>query len=83
MPSLTIKQLDTRLLERLREQASRRNLSLNAFVRQVLASAVGYEAGAKVHTDLSDLAGSWSDRDEQEFDEHLRPLREVDESLWR
>jgi plasmid stability protein len=83
MPSLTIKQLDQRLLERLREQASRRDLSLNAFVRQILARAVGYDTGAQVHSDLSDLAGTWSDRDEQEFLESIRPLREIDESLWR
>jgi Antitoxin FitA-like, ribbon-helix-helix len=83
MPNLTIKKLDAQLLERLREQARRRGMSLNGFVRQALARCVGFDAGVERFTDLSDLAGAWSEQEEQEFLDHTAPLREVDESQWR
>jgi len=73
VPSLTVKKIEDTLLERLREQARRRNVSLNSFVRDLLARAVGYEQGMQAHTDLSNLAGSWSEEDEREFQDHTRP----------
>ena len=82
MASLTVKQIDERLLDLLREQARRRSQSLNAFVRDVLARAVGFGSGVQTFTDLSDLAGSWTDDDVRELEDNTRPLREIDESLW-
>ncbi len=83
MASLTIKQLERALLDRLRDQAKKRNLSLNAYVRQLLARCVGLEPGMETFTDLSELPGSWNAEDEEEFLEHTRPFREIDEELWR
>ncbi len=82
MANLTIKQIEEGLLQRLREQASRRNQSMNSFIRELLARAVGYEPGATTYDDLSDLAGVWSEEDQREFDDRTRPFREVDPSLW-
>jgi hypothetical protein len=83
MASLTIKKLEPELLERLREQAREQGLSMNSFLRQLLARCVGLEPGVETFTDLSELAGSWNDDDEQAFLEHTRPFREIDETLWR
>jgi plasmid stability protein len=83
VPSLTIKKIEDTLLERLREQAQRRNTSLNSFVRELLARAVGYEQGMQAHTDLSQLAGCWSEEDENEFRDRTRPFDEIDPALWR
>ena len=83
MASLTIKQIDEGLLRRLREQAKRKNQSMNAFVRDLLGRAVGFHPGMTVHDDLRGLAGVWSDADQREFDEATRPFREIDEGLWR
>ena len=83
MASLTIKKIDEVLLDRLREQARQRGQSLNRFVRELLARSVGLAPGVEAYRDLSSLAGSWSEEDEQEFLENTRPLREIDETLWR
>jgi hypothetical protein len=83
MASLTLKQLDPALLERLKELARKQNLSLNAFLRQLLARFAGLEPGMETHTDLNELAGSWTAKDEQEFLDRTRPFREIDEELWR
>ena len=83
VPSLTIKQIDDRLLRRLREQARKRNLSLNAYVRELLARSVGLEPGVETFTDLSDLAGCWSEEEAQEFRINTEPFNKIDEDLWR
>jgi hypothetical protein len=83
MVNLTLKKLDPALLARLKEQARKQNQSLNSFVRQLLTRCVGLEPGLVTHTDLSYLAGSWTREDEQEFLDHTRPFREIDEDLWR
>jgi hypothetical protein len=81
--SLNIKQIDERLLRRLRELARSKHVSLNTFVRQLLARSVGLEPGVQTYTELHDLAGAWSEEDEKELLDATEPFRGVDESLWR
>lgn len=83
MASLTINGLEDRVLERLREQARQRNLSLDALVRQILARSVGLEPEPPAYSDLNHLAGSWTAKDAAEFLESTRPFREIDEGHWR
>ena len=82
MPSLTLKGLDAHLLDRLRRQAEKQGLSLNAFVRQLLARSVGLQPGVETHDDLDDLAGTWSADEVRAFERHTRPFGEVDPELW-
>lgn len=83
MASLTVKQLSDQLLDRLRSQAKKRNLSLNSFVKDVLAQSVGLTPGLREYKDLSDLAGSWTEDEARELERNTRPFREIDEELWR
>ena len=83
MASLTIKNLGERVLERLRAQARKKRISLNAYVRALLAHSVGLEPRLEKFTELSDLAGTWSEQDSKEFEANTERLREVDESMWR
>ena len=64
MASLTLKKLDPVLLERLREQAKKSNLSLNAFIRQLLTRFVGLEPGMETYTDrYMSSVGAFNDTD--------------------
>ena len=83
MASLTIEKVEERVLERLREQARQRKLSLNAYIRQILARHAGLECGLQAFSDLTVLAGSWTSEEEAEFLEHTRSFRQIDEDLWR
>ena len=74
--------LDANLLDRLRRQAEKHGLSLNAFVRQLLARSVGLQPGVETYDDLDDLAGTWSPRQVHAFEQHTQPFREVDPELW-
>ncbi len=83
MASLTIKKIEDRVLDRLREQARQRKLSLNAYIRQLLTRSAGLEPGMQAFSDLTPLAGSWTAEEEAEFLEHTRSFRQIDEDLWR
>ncbi len=83
MSSLTIKQLDTRVLRALRQQAARKQVSLNKLVKDELARVVGLTVSQEVHDDLDHLAGTWSDGQAREFQEATDVLGHVDEHLWR
>lgn len=82
MASFTIKQLDERVLGRLRAQAKRQGVSLTAYVKGLLACAAGLRPGQEVHDDLSELAGIWSGDEAKDFEEHVRAFSKIDAELW-
>ena len=71
------------LLKKLSEQAKKSGKSLNAYVKDKLASLVGLKPGAKTYSDLSHLAGTWTRQEEKQFLESIQPLSEVDADLWK
>ena len=83
MANLTIKKIDPRVLKRLSQQAKKSRQSLNAYLKDQLASLVGLKPGAKTYSDLSHLAGTWTREEEKEFLASIQPLSEIDEDLWR
>jgi hypothetical protein len=83
MANITIKKIDPRVLKRLAEQAKKRRLSLNAYLKEQLAGLVALKPGAKTYSDLSHLAGTWTLEEEKEFLTGIQPLSEIDEDLWK
>ena len=83
MPSITIKNVEEHVLRRLREQAKKKNLSLNLFLRNLIAKTVGLEPCVRRFTDVSHLAGTWTEGDLKEFQKNTRSFREIDPELWR
>ena len=82
MANLTIKQIEERVLKRLRAQARKRELSVNAYVKEILSKVVGLDPGMTTYTDLSDLAGSWSAEEAEEFRRNTELFSQIDEELW-
>ena len=82
---LTIRQLGARLRAALEREAERRGQSLNKTVLALLAERLGLadSAAAVEHTDLDELAGTWSKTEADAFDRALRDQRPVDAKLWR
>lgn len=84
MTQLTIRGVDERLHDALREEAARRNTSINRTVLSFLRQALGLngEGGPPYH-DLDKYAGRWSEEDYQEFQAFLAEHDKTDEELWR
>ena len=86
MNTIIVRNLDEQTHERLKREAKARAVSVNTlmqeFIRAGLRSRRAQGASGRYH-DLDMLAGKWSAREEREFFEHIRPLSEIDEELWR
>ena len=83
MANLTIKKLDQRVLDRLTKQARKKGQSLNSYLKDQLSALVGLKEGVKTFTDLSHLAGAWTETQEREFLKVIEPFEKIDEDLWK
>lgn len=80
--SLALRGIDPELRAALEVEAARLGLSLNALVLRLLRDSLGLTRPAGLHHDLDSLAGVWSREEAEEFAEAIRPLEEIDQSLW-
>jgi plasmid stability protein len=84
---LTIRGLGDELHMALKQEASRRGLSMNRYVLLILRRAVSpgderWQENVTFH-DLDYLAGTWTEEEFQEFYKRLDPQRSTEEELWR
>jgi len=84
MKTLTIRGIDTELDLKIKERANLKGESINKIVLQLLKSAFGLEKSKVFPTyhDLDDLAGTWTQNDEDEFNKNIQQLNEIDKELW-
>lgn len=84
MTQLTVRDVDERLGEALKQEAEARGLSVNRLVLQLLRESVGLSGRKRplVFTDLDHLAGTWSAADAAEIAPHLSAQRHIDDDLW-
>jgi antitoxin FitA-like protein len=83
MTAITLRNIPPKLQEVIRTRAGKDGLSLNKTVIQMLEEAAGQRTGSKLHFDLDDLAGIWSDQEAEAFEVALVEQRQVDPELWR
>ncbi len=85
MKTLTIRGIDTELDTKIREKATLSGESINKIVLQMLKSAFGIEKSKIFPTyhDLDSMAGTWTQEDEDHFNQNIRELGEVDKDMWK
>lgn len=83
MKTMTIRNVSADLAAALEEEKSRRGLSLNRTVLALMSEALGVSEEAERGNGLRRLAGTWTEDEFREFEEAVRPFREIDEELWR
>ena len=81
MSQITLRDVPQELDHRLRELARARNRSLNRTIIQVLMESLHLGDGKDRKRDVSDLAGTWSDEDAQEFEANMRVFEQVDDEI--
>jgi plasmid stability protein len=79
---ITLRNLPDAVEKQLRALARAWGMSLNKTIITVLARALGMTDGKPKARDLSDLAGTWSEEETNEFDESTRTFEQIDESMW-
>ncbi len=85
MKAVTLRNIPPAVARAIREKARRKGISVNRAVLELLQERVGIleRKERSVHSDLDDLAGSWTDAETNSFEKTLRRQRRIDEKLWR
>jgi hypothetical protein len=77
----TVRGIPDRVDAELRRRARREGRSLNAVLKEVLATACGQGARELEYNDLDDLVGTWVA--DPEFDRVILEMDHVDAELWQ
>ena len=85
MKNLSLRGIDEDLSEHLKKLSQKEGTSLNKTVLRLLEDAVGVRGKKRfnLYHDLDDLAGTWSNREEKEFNEKIDFFEKVDKDLWK
>ena len=87
MTQLTVRGVDAKLHNALKETAQKRGVSVNRVVLDALRKAAGVEpAGGQSqqqYHDLDYLAGTWTAAEYDEFMAALTDHRSIDDELWQ
>jgi hypothetical protein len=88
MSSLTISNLDTTVLQRLRDLAHRQGKSESELAAELIEHAVSSQvlltgSNGKNARDVNRLAGTWTKEQADEFDRAVASFGQIDEDLWK
>lgn len=82
---ITIQDLDEATAAWISEEASRRGVSVETIILQLIQKGIHLEqeqAQLPTYHDLDSLAGTWSEEQENEFLNALTDFEQMDEKLW-
>lgn len=84
MPAMTLRGLDEEEAQRLREEARRQGISLNALLLRLIREAAGltHRPWRVRHHDLDDLAGTWGEEEARRVLEALEDTERIDQGMW-
>jgi hypothetical protein len=88
MSSLTISNLDTLVLQRLRDLAHRQGKSESELAAELIEQAVRSDSrptgsNGRGPRDVKRLAGTWTEEQADAFDRAVASFGQVDEDLWK
>jgi DNA polymerase III delta subunit len=82
MKALTVRNVDARLARALERETRKRGTSLNQTVLDLLRNALGVGALARPSNGLEKLAGTWTEKDLEEFEANTAIFEQIDPELW-
>ncbi len=85
MATMTLRNVDDRISEALKEKARKEGTSVNSLMLKILKESLGIDKKkrAVVYDDLDHLAGTWSSKDAAEFERATSVFEKVDEDMWK
>jgi hypothetical protein len=86
MANLSVRGVADKSLQRIKQIAKRRGVSVNRLVTDILNSEASLVPAAKqlaIHHDLDKLAGTWSAAEARSFEKVTASFGRIDEALWR
>lgn len=86
MANLSVRGVGEKSLQRIKQTAKRRGVSVNRLIVDMLNSDAGLAPAAKqftIHHDLDKLAGTWNAAQARAFEAVTASFAQIDEELWR
>ncbi|HXI14264.1 MAG TPA: hypothetical protein VNM92_16720 [Thermoanaerobaculia bacterium] len=85
MKAITVRNIPPEVQKLIRERSRKKRLSANRAVLDLLLDQAGAvtKRQPRLHHDLDELAGWWSEAESRSFDEAVALQRGIDEELWR
>ena len=85
MSQLTLRGLDKRLLQRIKELARQERISLNKAALRLLERGAGLAPAARadrIGHSLDHVIGTWSQSEAKSFTEATKGCEQIDKDLW-
>lgn len=69
----------------LKKEAKSARISVNFLILKFIEQGVGYAPKGKrqIYHDLDYLAGTWSEKEAQSFENTIKAFEKIDEDLWK
>jgi hypothetical protein len=86
MANLSVRGVAEKSLQRIKQAAKRRGVSVNRLITDMLNAETGLASAANRftrHDDLDKLAGTWNAAEARAFEEATASFGQIDEGLWR
>ncbi len=85
MTTMTLRGIDEKTAEALKEKARQEGTSVNAVTLRLLRESLGINKKRRTanYSDLDHLAGTWSPEEAAEFERNTAVFEKVDEEIWK
>ena len=83
MSQITVRGLSPEVEREIRRRAARDHRSINQTIQFLLREALGLDDEGARRRNLAHLAGTWSERDAEEFDRVLAVFDQIDPEIWK
>ncbi len=85
MATMTLRGIDEKTSEALKERAQQEGTSVNAVTLRLIRESLGIDKKKRnvIYRDLDHLAGTWSQEEAAEFEHNTAVFEKVDEEIWK
>ena len=83
MSQITLRGIPERVERAIRRRAAEEHKSINRTIAELLQQALGIDEGTEKQRHLSDLAGTWSQAEAEEFERATAAFEQIDEQIWQ
>lgn len=85
MATMTLRGIDEKTAEALKERARKEGTSINAVTLRLIRESLGLDKRKRnvIYNDLDHLAGTWSQEEVAEFERNTAVFEKVDEEIWK
>ncbi|MEW6428533.1 MAG: hypothetical protein AB1568_10910 [Thermodesulfobacteriota bacterium] len=84
MANISLRGIDENVKKMLKKQAAQNGVSINALILDYIHKGIGIDPTRRPrHHDLDRLAGTWTEKDQEEFADAVTMFETIDDDIWK